>query len=290
MARSPPGPRHMTSGSPSRSACTGLPARSAANAPGCQQARSARRSANTPGRGEWRALTAAAARSAEEGVIADDNAPVRWPAVRRCRPPTPAGRMRSASPCSMPVLRQNRLCAPMRSAMLICVRRDDHQQDCELMALPLSLPIAVFGSGLMAGDGLPNGPPRGLLGPAAAHPNPAAALRQLLARPRRALGRAPDGREWIEHRGHGVYALHPEARVDCLEFEALTGAGARAADPAPLAEALNLVRGQPFTSCYYWWLEPAIVEAVTALLLMTSRTLPHLPLRASDPAAAPRPA
>jgi hypothetical protein len=138
------------------------------------------------------------------------------------------------------------------------------------------------------GDGLSNKQLRGLLGADAAHPKPADSLRQLITRTRRALGRAPDGREWIEHRGHGVYALHPEARVDCLEFEALTAAGARAADPAPLARALSLVRGQPFTGCYYWWLEPAIVEAVTARIVWASETLAQLKLRGSDPAAAVR--
>jgi DNA-binding SARP family transcriptional activator len=137
-------------------------------------------------------------------------------------------------------------------------------------------------------DGLSNRQLRRLLGADAAHPKPADSLRQLIARTRRALGRAPDGREWIEHRGHGVYSLHPEARVDCLEFEALTGAGAGAADPAPLAEALGLVRGQPFTGCYYWWLEPSIVQALTALIVQASETLAQLRLSGSDPAAAVR--
>jgi DNA-binding SARP family transcriptional activator len=138
------------------------------------------------------------------------------------------------------------------------------------------------------GDGLSNTQLRRLLGADATHPKPADSLRQLIARTRRALGRPPDGREWIEHRGHGVYGLHPEARVDCLEFEALTGAGARAADPAPLAEALSLVRGPPFTGCYYWWLEPSIVESVTALIVGASETLAQLKLRTSDPAGAVR--
>jgi len=138
------------------------------------------------------------------------------------------------------------------------------------------------------GEGLANRQLRTLLGADASHPKPPGSLRQLIARTRRALGRAPDGREWIEHRGRGVYALHPEAEVDCLEFEALTEAGARAADPGPLEEALNLVRGQPFTDCYYWWLEPAIVEALTALIVRTSETLAQLKLRGSDPSAAVR--
>lgn len=138
------------------------------------------------------------------------------------------------------------------------------------------------------GAGLSNGQLRRLLGADPAHPKPADSLRQLIARTRRALGRAPDGREWIEHRGHGVYALHPEARVDCVELETLAAAGARSADPVPLAEALNLVRGQPFTGCYYWWLEPSTVEAVTAHIVGASESLAQLRLRAGDPAAAVR--
>ena len=135
-------------------------------------------------------------------------------------------------------------------------------------------------------NGLSNRQLRSLLGADAGHPKPADSLRQLIARTRRALGRASDGREWIEHLGHGTYALHPDARVDCREFEALTAAGVASDDAGPLAAALDLVRGQPFTDCYYWWLEPAIVESVTARIVTSAETLARLRLAGGDPAAA----
>jgi DNA-binding SARP family transcriptional activator len=133
-------------------------------------------------------------------------------------------------------------------------------------------------------DGLSNQQLRVLLGADSGHPKPADSLRQLIARTRRALGRAGDGREWIEHLGHGQYALHAEARVDWHEFETLTGT----AGAAQLTEALNMIRGQPFTGCYYWWLEPAMVEAVTARIVAAAETLAELSLAGRDPAAAVR--
>jgi DNA-binding SARP family transcriptional activator len=137
-------------------------------------------------------------------------------------------------------------------------------------------------------NGLSNRQLRRLLGADAGHPRPADSLRQLIARTRRALGRASDGREWIEHLGHGTYALHPDARMDCHAFEALTSAGIASDDAGPLAEALDLVRGRPFTGCYYWWLEPAIVESVTARIVATAEALARLRLAGGDPAAAVR--
>ncbi len=80
--------------------------------------------------------------------------------------------------------------------------------------------------------GLSNGQLRGLLGADEGHPKPADSLRQLIARTRRALGQAADGREWIEHLGHGRYALHPHAWVDWREFETLAAAGIATGDAA----------------------------------------------------------
>jgi DNA-binding SARP family transcriptional activator len=140
--------------------------------------------------------------------------------------------------------------------------------------------------------GLSNSRLRTLLGADPHHPKPADSLRQLIVRTRRALGQAGDGREWIEHLGHGRYALHPEAWVDWHAFENLTAteperAGARSPADA-LSEALGLVRGQPFTGCYYWWLEPELAESVTARIVTTAETLADLALTARDPAAAVR--
>jgi DNA-binding SARP family transcriptional activator len=137
-------------------------------------------------------------------------------------------------------------------------------------------------------DGLPNRRLRTLLGADAAHPKPPDSLRQLIARTRRALGRAPDGREWIEHLGSGVYSLHPMARVDWREFEMLTAEGTDRSDPVLLTRALALVRGEPFTQCYYWWLEPSLAESVSARIVAAAETLADLNLAAGEPAAAVR--
>jgi DNA-binding SARP family transcriptional activator len=137
-------------------------------------------------------------------------------------------------------------------------------------------------------EGLPNRRLRVLLGADAAHQKPPDSLRQLIARTRRALGRAPDGREWIEHLGHGLYALHPSAQVDWREFENLTAEGIAGSDTARLTRALGMVRGQPFTECYYWWLEPGLTEAVSARIVTAAGTLAELSLTAGDPAAAVR--
>ena len=137
-------------------------------------------------------------------------------------------------------------------------------------------------------SGLSNRQLRSSLGADAGHPKPADSLRQLITRTRRALGRASDGREWIEHLGNGTYALHPDAWVDLHEFEALIAAGIASDDAGLLAEALDLVRGLPFTGCFYWWLEPAIVESVTARIVASAETLAQLRLADGDPAAAVR--
>jgi DNA-binding SARP family transcriptional activator len=137
-------------------------------------------------------------------------------------------------------------------------------------------------------QGLPNRRLRTLLGADAAHPKPPDSLRQLIARTRRALGRAPDGREWIEHLGHGLYALHPSAQVDWREFDKLTAEGLAGSDPARLTRALKMVRGQPFTECYYWWLEPELTESVSARIVAAAGMLAELNLAAGDPAAAVR--
>ncbi len=137
-------------------------------------------------------------------------------------------------------------------------------------------------------DGLSNRQLRELLGADSGHPKPADSLRQLIARTRRALGRAADGREWIEHLGHGQYALHPDTRVDWREFETLATEGISSAGAGPLTEALNMIRGQPFTGCYYWWLESAMVDAVTSRIVAAAERLAELSLAGRDPAAAVR--
>lgn len=136
--------------------------------------------------------------------------------------------------------------------------------------------------------GLGNVQLRRLLGADASHPKPADSLRQLIARTRRGLGQAPGGREWIEHLGHGHYALHPDAWLDWREFETLTAAGVQRGEAPPLADALGLVRGQPFAGCYYWWLEPELIEMVTTSVVAAAEALATLKLAGGDPAAAVR--
>ena len=49
-----------------------------------------------------------------------------------------------------------------------------------------------------------------------------------------------------------------------------------------------MIRGQPFTGCYYWWLETAMVESVTARIVAAAEKLAELSLTSGDPAAAAR--
>ena len=127
-----------------------------------------------------------------------------------------------------------------------------------------------------------------LLGADPDHPKPSDSLRQLIARTRRQLGRPPGGAEWIVHLGSGQYALHPEACFDWTDFSALAERGLAARNPADLREALMLVRGQPFTGCYHWWLDLAFVETVRAQIVDTAEMLAALELASGDPSASAR--
>jgi DNA-binding SARP family transcriptional activator len=136
--------------------------------------------------------------------------------------------------------------------------------------------------------GLSNGQLCDLLGADADHPKPADSLRQLIARTRRQLGQADDGKEWIIHLGHGQYALHPNSRVDWREFQTLTDEGIAAKDGGKLAAALSMIRGQPFTGCYYWWLDFELVDSVNAKIVAAATALGELALALPDPASAAR--
>jgi DNA-binding SARP family transcriptional activator len=127
-----------------------------------------------------------------------------------------------------------------------------------------------------------------LLGADPDRPKPSDSLRQLIVRTRRQLGRAPDRREWIEHLGGGQYALHPLARFDWHEFDALATEGMRSRDAHRLRRALGLIRGRPFTGCYYWWLDLALTETVRAQIVDAADVLAALELAGRDPAAAAR--
>ncbi len=146
----------------------------------------------------------------------------------------------------------------------------------------------VLALALNGRDGLSNPQLCYLLGADPDHPRPSDSLRQLIVRTRRQLGRAPGGREWIEHLGSGQYALHPEARFDWAEFDELAEAGIAGRDAACLRSALRLLRGQPFAGCDYWWLDPALTETVRAQLVDAADLLAELELEAGDPPAAAR--
>jgi DNA-binding SARP family transcriptional activator len=137
-------------------------------------------------------------------------------------------------------------------------------------------------------DGLSNAQLCYLLGADPDHPKPSDSLRQLIVRTRRQLGRAPDGREWIEHLGAGQYALHPHAKFDWADFEELSERGLQDHDPAWLRDALALIRGKPFTGCYHWWLDLAFTETVRAQIVDAAELLAELELAAGDPSASAR--
>jgi DNA-binding SARP family transcriptional activator len=137
-------------------------------------------------------------------------------------------------------------------------------------------------------DGLSNAQLCYLLGADPDHPKPSDSLRQLIVRTRRQLGRAADGRVWIEHLGAGQYALHADAKFDWADFEELTERGIANRDVGCLREALALIRGKPFTGCYHWWLDLAFTETVRAQIVDTAELLAELELRAGDPSASAR--
>jgi len=137
-------------------------------------------------------------------------------------------------------------------------------------------------------DGLSNAQLCYLLGADPDHPKPSDSLRQLIVRTRRQLGRASDGKEWIEHLGAGQYALHPEANFDWADFEELSERGIGDRDLACLRQALTLIRGKPFTGCYHWWLDLAFTETVRAQIVDAAELLAELELAAGDPSASAR--
>jgi DNA-binding SARP family transcriptional activator len=123
-----------------------------------------------------------------------------------------------------------------------------------------------------------------------ADPDHAAAgdtVRQIIARARTQAGVADDGRTWIEYTG-GHYRLHEAATFDWDSFHVLAGRGMRAGSRDDLAGALALVQGEPFTDCFPWWLDTALIETVRALIVDAAEMLAGLDLAAGDPAASAR--
>jgi DNA-binding SARP family transcriptional activator len=129
---------------------------------------------------------------------------------------------------------------------------------------------------------------RGTLGTDADHPRASDSLRQLITRTRRRLGMTPGDGEYITHGGSGRYALDPAAAVDWDEFRALARQGRASRDPGPLRGAIGLLRGQPLAGCYFWWLDPVLIEAMRAEIVDASALLAGLELEDGDPPAARR--
>jgi DNA-binding SARP family transcriptional activator len=142
----------------------------------------------------------------------------------------------------------------------------------------------VLALALAAPTGLSNSALCSMLGADPDHPKPSDAVRQIIMRTRRRLGCGSDGRELIIHAGNGQYLLHPEASLDWSRFRELTRSG-RAVD---LRIALDLVRGEPFTGSYFWWIDIPLVETVRAEIVDAAETLAEFELVAGAPRAAAR--
>jgi len=142
----------------------------------------------------------------------------------------------------------------------------------------------VLALALAAPAGLSNSALCTMLGADPDHPKPSDAVRQVIMRTRRRLGRASDGQEQIIHAGSGQYLLHPEASLDWSRFRDLARSG-RADD---LRSALALVRGQPFTGSYFWWIDVPLIETVRAEIVDAAETLAEFELVAGAPRAAAR--
>ena len=142
-----------------------------------------------------------------------------------------------------------------------------------VLALALAAPGGLSNSGLCS-----------MLGADPDHPKPSDAVRQIITRTRRRLGRASDGREYIIHSGNGNYLLHPDAWLDWTEFRPLISEG-RAED---MRAALALVRGEPFTGSFHWWVDIPLMETVRAEIVDAALALGEFELSTGVPRAAAR--
>jgi DNA-binding SARP family transcriptional activator len=142
-----------------------------------------------------------------------------------------------------------------------------------VLALALATPGGLTNSALCC-----------MLGADADHPKPADAVRQVITRTRRRLGTASDGQEYIVHTGNGNYVLHPEVSLDWTDFRNLV-ATAKADD---MRAALSMVRGQPFTGSYHWWIDIPLLETVRAEIVDAAETLAEYELATGEARAAAR--
>jgi len=123
-----------------------------------------------------------------------------------------------------------------------------------------------------------------MLGPDPDHPKPGDAVRQIITRTRRRLGRARDGREYVIHTGNGHYVLHPDSWLDLTEFRDLVATR----EPDNLRLAVSMIRGQPFSGSYFWWIDIPLLETVRAELVDTSEMVAEIELATGYSRAAAR--
>ncbi len=144
-----------------------------------------------------------------------------------------------------------------------------------VLALALHAPIGLANSALCT-----------MLGADPDHPRPPDSVRQLITRTRRRLGRAPDGREYIVHLGSGIYVPHEDIRLDWAAFSALARRSRAEHSKRDLRAALELVRGEPFAECFYWWIDIALAETMRAEIVDAADLLAQLELEAGNAGAA----
>ncbi len=199
-----------------------------------------------------------------------------WPAAPARAPATPADGFATPPWVSQPAAvtqahLEVRVLGPL--AITGAVEQLQPKQAELVLALALAAPAGVSNSALCT-----------MLGADPDHPKPSDAVRQIITRTRRRLGRASDGREYIIHSGNGNYLLHPDVWLDWTEFRRLT-AGSRADD---MRAALTMVRGEPFAGSYYWWIDIPLLETVRAEIVDAAETLGEFELASGSPRAAAR--
>ncbi len=140
-----------------------------------------------------------------------------------------------------------------------------------VLALALHAPIGLASSALCT-----------MLGADADHPRPTDSVRQLITRTRRRLGQAPDGREYIVHLGSGIYVPHDDIRLDWAAFSVLARRGRAENNMIDLRAALDLVRGEPFAECFYWWIDIALVETMRGEIVDAADQLAGLEMKAGN--------
>jgi DNA-binding SARP family transcriptional activator len=88
------------------------------------------------------------------------------------------------------------------------------------------------------------------------------------------------------HLGSGIYVPHDDIRLDWAAFSILVRRSRAEHDKGDLRAALELVRGEPFAECFYWWIDVALVETMRAEIVDAADLLAQLELAAGNADAA----